>query len=274
MKKQFLVSLMKKYFIVVSTLLAVLLPMHFSYADSPFFDNLTATDVENIVKDFAAVETFTSVSPASVLGDTFGFEGGLIFGAAKVPNIEDLVHREDPTKDVTALPQAALLGAVSVPYGVKFELGILPEKEVEDVKLSYQAFAIQWTFTKDLLPLPVDMALKIHRTTTKLKYTQDVSGVPTDVSIEDTISGLQYIVSKNLAFFEPYAGLGVLSTDGELAASANIFATPTSSSMKAKVKGSQFFVGFNASLAIFKLGVEVGKVYESTKASLKLSAAF
>jgi hypothetical protein len=226
-----------------------------AHAEAPVFTDLSANEVKDILKDFAATEVFTSVSPASKLGDIFGFEVGILAGAAKVPNIEKFVKEADPGTDFPVLPHAALFGAISVPMGFKFELAVLPEREMSDVELSYQAFAIQWTLN-EVVPLPVDLAFKVHRTNTTLGYTQSISSVATKVEIEDQISGLQVLVSKNLLFIEPYAGMGLVKTSGEFRAASGLFA------------------GFNLNLLIFKLGLELGKVYDSTKASLKLSAGF
>ena len=190
-----------------------------TYGSAPEFTNLSDSDVEAILTDVGATWTHTSVSPASTLGELFGFEVGLVAGGAKVPNIEKFSREVDPNSEVSVLPQAGLLGAVSIPAGIKFELLLFPENEIDDLTFKYGSIGVQWTLTQSLLQLPADLAVKVHSATATLNYNQEINSVNTAVEIEDKVSGLSLIASKKLVLFEPYIGLGVVKMDGSFSLS-------------------------------------------------------
>lgn len=263
----------KKHLVLVGF---VMLSLPLVHAAGPSFVNLSQGDFDTIIEDLGGLQTHTSVSPASGLGKIFGFELGLIAGAAQVPGIEKLVNEADPAADAAVLPHAGLLGAISLPVGFKFELAMIPEKDFDEVKLKYTATAVQWTMTDSVLPLPLDLALKLHHTKATLGFIQDISGTPANVEIENTINGLQLLASKKIGFFEPYAGLGKVKVNGKVAVSGSneFFDFTDDQFAKSDVSGSQYFIGFNLNLLFFKFGLETGKVFDARKASAKLSFYF
>lgn len=248
------------------------LPAH---ADSLSFTNLSQEDFDAVIEDLGALHTHTSVSPASTLGKIFGFEVGVVFGAAKVPEVEKLVKESDPNAEVSVLPHVGLLGALSLPLGFKFEISFLPEKELSDVNLKYTSLAVQWTMTDSVLSLPVELALKLHRAHSILGFTQDVGGSSADVDVDNKISGLALLMSQKFTIFEPYIGVGAVKVNGEMTVSNNEFFDFTdNSSATSHVSGGQYFAGINFNLIFLKLGAEVGRIFDNNKASLKLSMAF
>jgi hypothetical protein len=263
-------------FSFIFTTAVALVPPNVAYAASPSFVNLSQSDFDAIIEDLGALYSHTSVSPASTLGEVFGFEVGLIVGAAQVPGVEKLVEEADPTADVSVLPHAGFLGAVSVPMGFKFEVSLFPEKEMEDVEFKFTSFAVQWTLTQSVVAWPFDFAIKAHSTSSTLGYVQDVSGTDAAVTIENKITGLTAIASKKLAILEPYVGFGVVKVDGEMgiAGSNEFFDFTNEQAATSSTSGSQFFVGTNLNILFLKLGAEVGKIFDATKASVKLSMAF
>lgn len=252
--------------VLIAYVLSVAAPV---FADAPVFTSLSDSEVEDVLKDFSALQSFSTVSPPSPLGELFGFEFGVIASAAKAPNIEKLVKVADQNADVPALASAAFIGAISAPFGVKFEVGILPEHKMQDVELSYSAFAIQWTFLRE----PLDLAIRSHYSTSRLKYNQDISTVPTEMKIDATTMGLQILAGKSFGILEPYGGFGILKTKGGLEG-GEVFEAAGVTSSDQDFTGSQVIVGLNLKLLLFKFGLEVGRAYDSTKASIKLSTAF
>lgn len=238
------------------------------------FENLTAAEFKDIIEDFASVFTHTSVAPASSLGKIFGFEIGLIVGAAKTADVEKLSKEIDPSADVARLPHAGLLGVLTFPFGLSGELNFLPEIENSDIHLKTHSLGAKWTIT-DVYPLPVDLAVKLHSATSTIRWNQPfpVSGV----EYEQTVSGLLLQVSKKFTIFEPYLNLGSVKASGKLsAASSDIFDPSYTSALSAEenVSGGMFMVGFNANLLFVKLGAEAGSVLGNNKMSLKASLYF
>ncbi|MEQ1665387.1 MAG: DUF6588 family protein, partial [Bdellovibrionales bacterium] len=161
-----------------------------------------------------------------------------------------------------------------VPLGFKFELLMLPKKDLQSVNYAYHSFAVQWTFTK-ILPLPVDMALKLHSSNTDLNYYQDISGINSKIEVAEKVTGLSLLVSQKLTIFEPYAGVGIVKSKGDVnIIGTNTFFTFPAQNGSADYNGRQIFLGMNLNLFMLKIGAEVGKINDSKKASLKVSFAF
>lgn len=240
------------------------------------FDQITESEFKDIVSEMSSAWVHTSVSPASSLGHLFGFEIGLIAGASKTDTIAEIAKRGDPTAEADTIPHAGILGVVTFPYGISGEINFLPEVKNSDLEFSTGSLGIKWTMT-EIWPLPVDMALKLHSGSSKLKWNQDIATIPTDVSYEQTVSGLLFQVSKKFLFVEPYLSLGSVRSKGKLAAPvAGLFdSTYTNgTSAEEEIAGSQFLLGINLNLGIFRLGLETGKSLGATTASLKASLYF
>jgi hypothetical protein len=237
------------------------------------FINMNQADADAIVEDFSALLSHTTVSGAAPLGDIFGFEVGLVAGVSDVPGIERISKEENPANDVPQLPHAGLVAAVSFPMGITAEANILPEIDAEDGSLSNTSIGAKWTFSK-MLGWPVDVAARVSMTQSEFSVTQ-TSPVPgTKVSYDQDIQAYGVVVSKNFVIVEPYAGFSMLSASGELSATADIFDGAITEKIKGDVDGTSIYGGVNLNLLFFKLGAEVAKVFDSTKASIKLGFYF
>jgi hypothetical protein len=241
------------------------------------FDDLSQEDLEDVMEEFSANFHHTSVSGAGSLGRLFGFEIGLIGGISKTPRIDALVKEQDASKDAEQIPHGRILGALTVPFGITAELGFVPKVGGEDFKFDTYSLAAKWTVTDVFLTdLPVSLGVKGHLTQVNLDFKQPVSGVDTDVSVEDTITGLQFLVSKNFLIVEPYAGIGYLMADGKIdvAGSSTIFDFTTSQSASTDSSGMQFLVGAELKLLVFKAGIEYSKQFDTDRYSMKLAVYF
>jgi hypothetical protein len=247
-------------------------------ASGPTFSQLTQSQYKDVVRDFSAVTAHTSVSPASSLGTVFGFEVGLVAGAAQTPEIKDLANTADPGSDVSMLPNAGVLAAMTFPLGFTAEALILPKMDISGVKVSNTSVAVKWTFTDVFPVLPLDMALKLSSTSSKTDFsgTVPVAG-NVDFNYKNKMMGVTLEASKKLTIFEPYANIGIINTKGSLGVSDNHVFDPsytTGTSVSEKLSGMQYAVGANFNVLVMKLGIEAGKVFSSTRAAVKLSFYF
>lgn len=247
-----------------------------TYASSPTFQDLSKDDFKGVIQDFSSVFVHTSVSPASSLGKIFGFELGLVAGAAQTPEVKKLAQEADPNSNISMLPSAGVLGVVSLPLGISAEAVLLPEADFSDVTLSNTSLALKWTFT-EILPLPFDMALKAHHTVSEMKFSGQVSGVNTHFKYENAVSGVLVQASKKLTIFEPYVGVGAVKTTGKMKVDSNLVFDPSytaGQSAEESITSAQFFAGANFNLLVLKLGMEVGRVFDSTRGAAKVSFYF
>ena len=241
------------------------------------FDNISQEDLENIMDEVSANFHHTSVSGANTLGSIFGFELGLIGGITKTPKIDALVKEQDPDESAEQVPHGTLLGVLTVPLGITAELGIVPEVGSGDFKFSRQSLGVKWTITEVLLTdLPVSLAIKGHYTKAELEFEQPVNGQDTKVKVEDSVTGFLFLVSKNFAIVEPYAGIGYLMSDGDIDVSgtSTIFNFTTSQQASAKNSTTQFLVGAELKLLVFKMGAEYSRQFDTDRYSLKLAVYF
>lgn len=268
-----------------SLILLILITFSFnSYASAPSLDNLSEADAKAIGKEFSANFVHTTVSPASSLGSIIGFEVGLVAGLTTTPKIEEISNSVDSSSDISAIPHAGLIGAVSVPGGFTLEVNMIPERELSDVSFEHFSGALKWTIT-NAIPLPFDLALRVHGSSSTLSYSDTINNastsnqdVDTNLSFGTSSFGANLSASVNALVFEPYAGLGYVSTETEIKTSAattvDIFTFSNAEAYTAENSGLHIFAGANINLFLLKIGFEYGKVMDLTRMSFKLSAYF
>jgi hypothetical protein len=241
------------------------------------FDNISESDLKDIVQDFSGVFTHTSVSGAGSLGSIFGFELGLVGGASQVDRLEKIIKREDPTaEDIPMIPSGGLLGRLTVPFGLTIEALVIPEVGDEDFKFQNTSLALLWTPTETILSfMPVSIGTKLHYTTTDLNFqTPDpVTGTDVKGTFKNYILGLQALVSQDLVFVEPYAGIGYVQADGDLAISGSntFYNFTTATSASKSVSGTQFLLGAEFKLLVMKFGAEYSHQFDVNRYSAKFS---
>ncbi|MCB0361778.1 MAG: hypothetical protein KDD35_03615 [Bdellovibrionales bacterium] len=278
--------LKKSLFVAV---LHLCFPLIFSYqfahAADFNFDNIDQSDLKKIIGDFSGNFTHTNVSGAGSLGKLFGFELGLGGGASTTPGINSLVKETDPNASEGALIHGGLLAQVSVPFGLSVEASLIPSTGGDDLKISNTGIGIKWTMTDAVFNLPFHLALKASATKTTLDFATIVNNastgnLPVDSKMEFSSSStaLSLIASKDLLIFEPYFGLGMVQSSGDLAitGAGNVFDTTltASQSASAKTSGVTYFVGSELKLIFLKLGVEYSKVIDVTRVTGKLALYF
>lgn len=250
------------------------------HAETPGFDNITSTDLDNISKEFSANFAHRPLTPASSLGAIFGFEVGIVASVTDAPKIGEITKRENPTESdpLDKLLNAGLMGAVSIPYGITFEAVLLPEQELGDLTISNYSLGAKWTFSS-LLPIPVvDLAIRGHYGVTDISYNDTVDAVATEISLDNSTMGFTLLASANLMMIEPYAGVGFVSRDTTLKASgtAQIFDSAFSTASEQSVDGSsfQYFAGVELDLLFIHIAAQYENVFDTSIVSGKLSFAF
>lgn len=245
----------------------------------PNFDNLTQADVDGLSKEFSANFAHRPISPASPMGDIFGFEVGIVAGITDAPKIQEISKREAPNEDpLDKLAHAGLIGAISVPFGITPELILFPERELGDVTFSHYSLGVKWTFSK-FLPIPlVDLAARVHTAKTEVSFSDTVDGVNTTVNLENSTTGVQLLASTNLVVLEPFVGVGYITRDTDLGATgtAQIFDSTFSLSQTANVDGSssQIIAGVQFNLLIMRIAAQYENVFGTSVTSAKFTLGF
>jgi hypothetical protein len=234
------------------------------------------TDLNNIASDMAGTFTHSSVSPASGLGDYFGFEFGVIGGITYTPHIYTLVNESAPNNDVRYLPHINLLMAFSIPMGIKIEATFLPSVTDYGITLQSYSGAILWNLSDTILPLPFELAVRIHESLALVKFDETVSGVTEGVQISSINQGIDIIASDNFGLVEPYAGIGGVKTYGEVKLSGpnSIFSFTNALSASADVLGFELLAGVNLRYKHGVFGLEIADIFNDTRALTKISAVF
>ena len=243
----------------------------FAQAQNVAFTQLTDAQAKQVIKEFSANFTHTSVSGASALGDVFGLEFGLVAGLTKTDEIDNLAKTADPSAKADKIPHGGILGMVSVPFGFTFEGSLIPKVGGDDFKFNNLGLAVKWT-VNSVVELPVSVAVKAHMMKSSLTFKQTVSSVQSTIDFDDKVSGLLLLVSKDLVVVEPYVGFGLLKGDGEFSvAGTTQFFQSGATTYSAKQNGTQFVAGLEASLLILKLGVEYARNFDTNGVNFKFA---
>jgi len=249
------------------------------------FDQITQSDLDLIAKELSANFAHTTVSGASSLGKIFGFQVGLMGAYTKTPEIDRFVKRVDSTQTVDRVYNAALIGQLTVPFGLTGEASFFPSVGSDKFKFSNLGLGVKWTITQELVELPVDIALKLNYTFTNLSFKQTINNSSTgNVPVESTIDYKNSIfaygafVSKSFEIVEPYIGFCFLSSRADLGVSGTgtIFDSSftTAQSASSSPSGTLFTLGAEVSLAFFRLGAEYGSLFGTSRYVGKLAASF
>lgn len=263
---------------IILSLFLIFITLFKAHADTPSFNSLSQSEANKIAKEFSANFAHTSVAPAKSLGSIFGFEVGIFGGISSTPDIEAAVKRVNSSTDISMIPHAGAIGRVSVPYGVTFELAMLPEMTFDGITVKNLSYAIQ--YTPDFLAfLPVAVALKLHGSSSKLSFNQTIgSDANAKVSVDSSTYGIQALASANLLIFEPYAGIGFIKSDTDIKTNSqgggSIFSFSSSESFTSKNDGLHIFAGTELNLLFFNIGAEYANIMGVSRYTGKFSFSF
>lgn len=260
-------------------------------AATPNFNALSQADFDAITLEFSANTNLHDVMPASSMGSIFGFELGLEGGLTRSPNTNAIVQRASPSTDVSSIPHAGILGALTVPLGITVEASVVPAITASTGSYSQYAVAAKWTATDILLPdLPINLAIRGFYSSMQLSFSQTINNSSTantpvnaTLSYKGSVTGFHFMVSpKFLPIVEPYAALGFVSGNGQLdvaaaSASATIFPgfpSGANTSATSSSSSSHFILGANVKLLVFVLGAEYARAFGTDTYTGKLSLRF
>lgn len=264
---------MKKLFFI-----ATLSTLSFSaFSQDIQFENLSKSQVENVAREFSGNFSHTGVSAPETDG-LWGVEVGVVGGQSKSPDLADVVDASGGDgKDFEKLYHVGLQARAHLPFDLFAEVTILPEQDFDPVKVKNTTLEIGWNFG-GFFGWPLDVALGVNRANSKISFTQDPTGTivtEADISLESKTTIMWLGVSKTLLFVTPYLKFGKASADSEVNATADIFGFPgPTNSYDVENEGNYFAAGANLQFAFLKLGAEISKIMDVSRASAKVSFDF
>lgn len=255
-------------------------------AGTPLLDSITDSDFNTVSQEFSTTFVHTSVSPPTSLGKVFGVEASLVAGAHQSKRIEDLAKKFDPNAQIGFIPHAMVNGMVSVPFGVTIETNVLPQLDLQGLKLKHFSGAVKWSLTDAILPnLPFDLAVRTYYSTSEIGYNQTVpngqfGNVNSDVTFKCNMVGGDLMFGIDLPGIDPYVGFGYVKSNATLSAHAtasvpySIFSDGVSDSKSNAVESSRIIAGVQVKLIALATGVEYSYVFGAHRASAKLALSF
>ena len=182
--------------------LVLIMAFQFSncFAETPTLTNLSSSDLNNVMTDFAS-NFAPPNSGAASLGSIFGFELGLIAGVTDSPSINTLSNG-----DLDKMPYLTLFARIDTLYGLGFEFSILPIDE-GGFEYNYTSIGVKWRFS-DMLDLPLNLMVKINFTNADLAWEVTESTHTSKITYEHSSTAISLIASKKLLII-PYLSLNL-----------------------------------------------------------------
>lgn len=258
--------------------LATLSTLSFSaFSQDIQFENLSKTQVENVAREFSGNFSHTGVSAPETDG-LWGVEVGVVGGQSKSPDLADVVDASGGDgKDFEKLYHVGLQVRAHFPFDLFAEVTILPEQEFDPVTVKNTTMEIGWNFG-GFFGWPLDVAIGVNRANSEISFTQDPTGSivsEADISLESKTTIMWVGVSKTFLFVTPYVKFGKAKADSEVDATADIFGFPgPTTSYEVENEGNYFAAGANLQFAFLKLGGEISKIMDVSRASAKVSFDF
>jgi len=235
--------------LVAVVLLAASLP---AAAKDLTLQGLSQDDFHKISQDLGAALSYKPLTPAEPLG-LFGFDLGVAGTDTKVKNSDAFNHAGVSGVSDIAVPQARF--NLGLPFG--FDVGVMAGA-APSTNVRLYGGEVKWAFIKGSTTMP---AVAIRGSYTKL------AGVD---QLDFNTKGLDLSISKGIALFTPYAGIGnvwVTGTPKDIPAS---FTAPSQESFSQ----NKYFVGVNMNFVLINVVVEADKTGDDTSYGLKLGFRF
>jgi hypothetical protein len=214
---------------------------------------LTQDDFHKLSQDLGAALSYKPLSPADPLG-LFGFDLGIAGTDTKVKNSD--VFQKAGVSDVSDIAVPSLRFALGLPFGLDVGLmaGAAPSTNVR-----LYGGEVKWAFIKGSTTMP---AIALRASYTKL------AGVD---QLDFNTKGLDLSISKGIALFTPYAGIGKVWATGTPKDIPASFPTPPS---QESFSQNKYFVGVNMNFVLVNVVVEADKTGDDTSYGLKLGFRF
>ncbi len=224
-------------------------PISFAADNIDQINQLIQSDFRNLSEDLGAALSYKAVIPAKPLGIT-GFDVGVEVTATK------LQHRDAWDRASSgAAPDTVYVPRLHLHKGLPagFDVGAF-YSSVPDSNLKFWGAEARYAIIEGGVATP---ALGLRGTYSKL------SGVS---QLDFHTTGLELLVSKGLAIFTPYAGLGRVWTTSEPVGVSNV--------SKEEFSLGKYFIGGNVNLGLVNFAIEADKTGGATSYSAKLGFRF
>ena len=258
--------------------LYILIAILFSFStySATTFTNITSSDFNDISKEMSANFAHSSIQGASKMGTIFGFQVGIIGAKTSSPKTDAIVQR-NAGSSLSNMYNAGVLVAVGIPFGIAFEVVMIPELKASGASFKTTSFGFKYNINEVIPVMPLNLAIRGVYTSSDFSFSQTVSSVTTSVTNKNSITGAQILISPKIPMIEPYAGLGFLSATNKLSATgSSIFAPSFSSgqSMSRSVSSMQLLLGIDVNLLLVKVGAEYSNAFGTSRLAGKLAIGF
>ncbi len=263
---------MKKYLVLGTLLVSATV-----FANTPQFEDLSKSDVENIAREFSGNFSHTGVSAPETDG-LWGVEVGAFGGKSSSPELSDVIDESGGDgSDFENLYHAGVMARAHFPFDLFAEMTLLPEREIADVTVKNSTFELGWN-AGAFFGLPLDLAVGLNWAKSEISFTQDPTpSIPAESKISmDSKTRILWIgVGKTFGFISPYAKVGTVKSESDVDSSiTGVFADASKRSQSVENSGGYFAAGANLQLFFVKLGAEVSQVMKVKRATVKLSLDF
>jgi hypothetical protein len=171
---------------------ALLLPLSASAADLNTIGNLNQSQFRLLSEDLGAALSYKPLIPSEPLGLP-GFDVGVAVTGTDLKNPLLLSLASGGQSVDTLMPVASLRGHVGLPFNI--DIGAL-YSQVPDTNIEFFGGELRWAILEGSTALPA-VALRGSYTAT--------SGID---QLKVTTTGADLSISKGIAMFTPYAGIG------------------------------------------------------------------
>jgi len=214
---------------------------------------LTQDDFHRLSQDLGSALSYKPLAPAEPLG-LFGFDLGLAATDTKIKNTD--VFQKAGAGDVSNVVVPSARFNLGLPFGL--DVGVMAGA-APSTSVRLYGGEVRWAFIKGSTTMPA-IALRGS-------YTQLAGADQLDFNTK----GVDLSISKGIAMFTPYAGIGkvwVTSTPKNIPPS---FLTPPS---KESLTQNKYFVGVNMNIVLVNILLEADKTGEATSYGVKLGFRF
>jgi hypothetical protein len=236
----------RTYFIAVA--LTAALPS-FAAEDIDQINQLIQSDFRKLSEDLGAALSYKPVAPTEPLGTT-GFDIGVVVSATKLENRDAW----DRASSGTA-PGTVYVPKLHVHKGLPagFDIGAF-YTSVPGTNVKLWGAELRYAILEGGVAMP---ALGVRGT-----YT-DLSGVS---QLDFNTKGLELAISKGIAFFTPYAGVGRVWVESQPVGVTNV--------SKEDFGLNKYYVGGNFNFGVGDLALEADKTGDAATYSLKVGFRF
>jgi hypothetical protein len=235
---------------------------------------LDPTQIEPIFDVLASTVVFRSLEPPSQ-SKTFN-----IWFNARVSGTSASALSSILSSDTAVLPFGNLQGGVNGPFGLGIELGFFPRQSISGSSFGSFGGNLKWNFTSVLFrKFPFDSAIRFLYTSADLNFQQTISDQAITVEYDTTMTGVTVDISKNLGFFEPYVGYGMIRHSSSLTGHGtvslfNVNFPVNTNTVENSASSGWLRAGCELRLILLTLGAQYDYAFGAGTTSVKLGFKF